>query len=149
MLGDVGALRKADKNTTKNVCTVKYMSPENLNNLKIDFSHITDVWSMGCILYQIWEYDVPWTDADFEPANEEELIKLYKAIYLAILKERTPNGKNKPLKFDKLKNDKLKTLIESMLSIDPSERPTAEISSKNANNLSRILQVIMRKGIYK
>ena len=80
-----------------------FMAPEVLNG---EYSHKCDIWSLGCILYMMIYGKHP-----FKAKSREELYsKIRRCDY-----QRQSNG-----------SEELRDLIERMLRVDPSKRPTAK-----------------------
>jgi len=84
--------------------TVAYMSPEQARGEKVD--HRTDIWSLGCVLYEMLTGKRP-----FKSTNDQ-------AVIYSILKE-------KPVPMTEIWRDiskKLEQVVESCLEKDPAER---------------------------
>ena len=98
-----------------------YSAPEILNNKK--YNSKCDIWSVGCIIYELASLSLP-----FNGKNIEEL-------YNNITK-----GKIKPI--PDFYSNNLKTIINNMLIINPSKRPSSEIllNFKNIKEISNILK---------
>lgn len=105
-LGDFG-LSKVLCNDSRyaytNVGTPYYMSPEQINEEK--YNHKSDIWSLGCIIYE--------TAALKPPFKAENYLSLAMKI--------------KEGKFDRIPShysEDLQAIIEQMLNIDQSKRPS-------------------------
>lgn len=82
--------------------TINYMSPEISKNIPYSFQ--TDVWSLGCVLFQLMTFKNPFGNSATEIAVNIE------------------NGKMAPICFPF--SDSLKSLVKSMLVTDPACRIT-------------------------
>lgn len=69
-IGDLGLAKINDqiKSTTKFAGTINYISPECILNEKITIK--SDIWSFGCILYELVELDKAFTGS-----SEYEIMK--------------------------------------------------------------------------
>lgn len=73
-IGDLGLARNYESLEKMNDIrgTFNYMSPEffrNDKNLKVDFK--TDIWSFGCVLYEMINLERAFIDTDFEKLKEK------------------------------------------------------------------------------
>lgn len=75
---------------TRIVGTLMYMAPEILIKKK-KASTMTDIWSLGCTLLEVYKEDCIWPDID----SEDELLKLLKL-------EKIPKFLKVPKLFEKL-----------------------------------------------
>ena len=69
-IGDLGLAKINDqiRSTTKFAGTINYISPECIKNEKITIK--SDIWSFGCILYELVELDKAFTGS-----SEYEIMK--------------------------------------------------------------------------
>jgi len=111
-LGDFGLSRiiKTDTDDSQmmaatNVGTPYYMSPEQVHEKHYDEK--TDIWSTGCVIYELVSLMPPFT-------AKNHLALAQKIITGKI--ERIPERYS----------EDLQEVIESMLRVDPNERPTVE-----------------------
>lgn len=102
-VGDLGIAKKlkADLAHTQ-IGTPHYMPPEIWKNRP--YSYACDVWSLGCLLYEIMTYKVP-----------------FAARSLHELRAKVTTGRFSPLPSDKYSKE-LTQLCESMLQLNPSKR---------------------------
>lgn len=108
-IGDFGVSRSLDRSSElmKTVVgTPYYLSPEVWNHEP--YSSKTDIWSLGCILYELCALKKP-----YKASNINQLI-------VAIF-----NGKYEPLTTRYTEN--IRELVSDMLQQDPSRRPSAMI----------------------
>ncbi|KAH0793216.1 CAMK family protein kinase [Histomonas meleagridis] len=107
-LGDFGEVRVLE-NTYQSCQTQAgtpiYMSPELANSCSYDFK--TDIWSLGCILYEMCTLHKPAFPLESNFQKQCEQIK--KCEYTIPFKEH---------------RKEIYDLINKMLSVDPTERPT-------------------------
>ena len=106
-LGDFGVARALEG--TQDLCqtvigTPYYLSPEVWTNSP--YNSMTDIWSLGCILYEMCALKRPFTGRD--------AAQLFAAV---------ARGKYDPLPARYSKG--IKMLVDSMLSVVPTQRPTA------------------------
>ena len=128
-LGDLALLRLLENpafvgKITKKVGTLAYMSPEMIAGQSYGFE--TDIWSLGCCLYEIAMNDIPY------PAKTE--IEVEKKIRL----ER--------VSFEGFPYDtEIQQLLERMLEKAPSNRPTIDTVSQQIQaflrNIVKVIQL--------
>ena len=109
-VGDLGLSRQLSSQTFEafsRVGTPLYMSPEVLQGKGYDWK--SDVWSLGCIAYEICMLRSPFRQDD------KENLSLYD------LFQRITKGQFPPITADKYSSD-LRTLIMAMLKLDPDNR---------------------------
>ena len=116
---DFGIAKEKDSNTTNinrdaTVGTLNYMSPEAITDAGTgDVSSLhklgraSDVWSLGCILYQMAHGRTPFSHL--------------RNIHQKLLAITNPN---KPIDFPPLRNRQLQDVLERCLRRTPEERPT-------------------------
>lgn len=107
-LGDFGLARVLHHETSfanTYVGTPYYMSPELVNNMS--YNEKSDVWSMGCVLYELCALHPPFT-----AANQTELNR----------KIRLGDFARIPTKY----SDELNTVIAKMLNVEVIKRPSIE-----------------------
>ena len=107
-LGDFGVARALEG--TQDLCqtvigTPYYLSPEVWTNAP--YNSMTDIWSLGCILYEMCALKRPFSGRDAH--------QLFAAVV---------RGKYDPLPARYSKG--IKMLVDSMLSANPNQRPSAE-----------------------
>ncbi|OQR95886.1 xylulose kinase [Thraustotheca clavata] len=116
-------IAKAISNDTTNIIrenhegTANFMPPEvasgflnsNQPNAPRKVGRAADIWSLGCILYQIVYGDTPF-------GTFNNIIEKFIRI----------SDKNHPIKFRQLHNKHLEDVIRSCLQHDPKQRPTIE-----------------------
>eukprot|EP00941_MAST-03F_sp_MAST-3F-sp1_P002983 g2983.t1 len=117
-VGDFGLSRKLGENTLQahsKVGTPYYASPELLGGKGYDWR--TDVWSLGCILYEL---------ACLKSPFKQKGLNLYK------LFQKISKGKFDPV--PPRYSDSLRLLVDRMVNVDVSERPSmsevCEVSQK-------------------
>jgi len=107
-LGDLGLGRSFSSQTYEafsKVGTPLYMSPEVLNGNGYDWK--SDVWSIGCIAYEMAELRTP-----FKAENEKmSLYELFQSI---------SKGEYPPI--DTRYSEEFRSLVDMMLRLDPTER---------------------------
>ena len=106
-LGDLGLGRYMSDETFKaysQVGTPLYMSPEIILNNGYDFK--SDVWSLGCVIYEITTLKSPFRTED----------KSFHNLCMQIVKGDYPKIQ------DEKYGDILKDLIDKMLKVNPEER---------------------------
>lgn len=110
-----------------NVGTPYYMSPEQINEER--YNHKSDVWSLGCIIYETAALKPP-----FQAEN-----------YLALA------VKIKEGKIGKIPNhysEDLQSVIEQMLKVDPSKRPSIEdLIKKNSSINVKVREIKVKEKI--
>lgn len=110
-----------------NVGTPYYMSPEQINEER--YNHKSDVWSLGCIIYETVALKPP-----FQAEN-----------YLA-LAVKIKEGKIGKIPSHYSKD--LQTVIEKMLKVDPSERPSIEdLINKNSSINVKVRELKVKEKI--
>ncbi|KAL4460052.1 hypothetical protein ABPG73_001730 [Tetrahymena malaccensis] len=86
-IGDLGVAKQLQDNKShahSQVGTPYYMSPEIIQD--IPYNEKSDVWSLGCVLYQLATFKRP-----FEAANQGSLVlKIQKAQYIPISSNYSP-----------------------------------------------------------
>jgi serine/threonine protein kinase len=114
LLGDLGLSRYFSEQTMEafsKVGTPLYISPEVLTGNGYSFA--ADTWSLGCILYELCSLISP-----FKPQTEGvNLFQLFGNI---------KQGNFTPLRRNQLYSDELIGLVESMINLEPNNRPTLE-----------------------
>ena len=108
-VGDLGLSRQLSSQTFEafsRVGTPLYMSPEVLQGKGYDWK--SDVWSLGCISYELCMLRSPFRETD------KENLSLYD------LFQRITKGEYPPIS-ERYSQD-LRDLIKNMLKIDPNER---------------------------
>ncbi|KAF0689884.1 hypothetical protein As57867_018642, partial [Aphanomyces stellatus] len=105
VLGDLGIARELHGQdfATTFVGTPSFMSPEVFQGGA--YSYASDVWSLGCVLYEICTLKYPFV-----------------GLSTAMLVQRVCAGDYTPL--DRTFSPDLRRLVADMLSIDPARRPT-------------------------
>ena len=112
-LGDFGLSRiikseSSDKNEAMaqtNVGTPYYMSPEQINELEYDEK--TDIWSLGCVIYELVSLIPPFT-----AGNHLALAQKILAGKIERIPERY--------------SEDLQEVIQQMLNVDSTKRPSVE-----------------------
>lgn len=106
-LGDFGISRVLDAESSMaetQIGTAYYLSPEICKGEP--YSYRSDIWALGCVAYELLNLHRP-----FETGNGCSLV-------LAIVRAKYRSMNEKYTKT-------LRSIIQSMLSVDPSQRPTA------------------------
>ena len=105
-IGDFGIARIFDQTQTINkiVGTPLYMAPECFKQNK-KYSFKSDIWSLGCCLYEMCN-----------------LKHAFEGQYLPAVSVKISEGKRAPL--NKKYSSDLKSLVDSMLDLNPRNRPT-------------------------
>jgi len=94
------------------VGTVKYMAPEQCDPRRFsDLGPATDIWGIGVTLYWALAHRSPFPLPDYDAEARPE--------------ERFPQLAHRPLPLPNSIPPALRELISNMLSLEPSERPTA------------------------
>ena len=102
------------KNGNKNknqINTSSYTAPEILQKQKISFK--CDIWSVGCIIYEMASLSLP-----YKFNNNEQIDNIFQQNY-------------KPI--PEFYSENLKSLINDMLSVEPSKRPSINILLNHSN----------------
>lgn len=110
-LGDLGLGRYMSNETLKafsQVGTPLYMSPEVILNNGYDFK--SDVWSLGCVIYELVTFKSPFRTDD----------KSFHNLYMQIMKGDYPKIT------DENYGEFIKDLIQKMLKVNPEERISLE-----------------------
>jgi NIMA (never in mitosis gene a)-related kinase len=105
---DFGLSKQIEKSSQFNktqVGTIIYMSPEMIK--EENYSYHTDIWSLGCLIYELMKLDHPFSDNPLK--------------YLALIQSNTQPQYN-TLSF----SSELITLIKQMIVYDPSYRISIE-----------------------
>ena len=113
-VGDLGLSRQLSSQTFEafsRVGTPLYMSPEVLQGKGYDWK--SDVWSLGCIAYELCMLRSPFRQ------NEKENLSLYD------LFQRITKGQFPPL--SEKYTPELRKIVEGMLMLDPDQRFTIEM----------------------
>ena len=93
-----------------------YTAPEIWNKKK--FNYKCDIWSLGCIIYEMASLSLP-----FSLDNSNKMLDF-------------KDGKIKPI--PEFYSSKLKSVINDMLALDPSKRPSTDILLNNPNIIETI-----------
>ncbi|XP_052700276.1 serine/threonine-protein kinase Nek2-like isoform X1 [Crassostrea angulata] len=107
-LGDFGLARVLHHETSfakTFVGTPYYMSPELVNNMS--YNEKSDIWSMGCMLYEICALHPPFTASNQQDLNKKICIGDYKRI---------------PSRY----SEDLNTIISKLLCVEVKKRPSIE-----------------------
>lgn len=123
-LGDLGLGRALSTQTLavfSKVGTPLYMSPEVLKGNGYDWK--SDIWSLGCISYELAALRSPFK-------ADDQKISLYE-LFQTISKGEYPALGNRY-------SEELKTLIDNMLKLDPTERYDAEQVMKTCQEKKEI-----------
>ncbi|XP_053399869.1 serine/threonine-protein kinase Nek2-like isoform X2 [Mercenaria mercenaria] len=107
-LGDFGLARVLHHETSfanTYVGTPYYMSPELVNNMS--YNEKSDIWSMGCVLYELCALHPPFTASNQTELNRKIRIGEFCRI---------------PIRY----SDDLNTVIRKMLHVEVSKRPSIE-----------------------
>lgn len=106
VLGDLGISKVLDGTmamASTQIGTPFYMSPELFKNQR--YNHKSDVWALGCVLYELTALKHP-----------------FNANSLSALSNKIMRGSYPPI--NRKYSDSLRKLISSMLSLNPSGRPS-------------------------
>ena len=120
MLGDFGLARVVDANAaddvqaTSTVGTPHFMSPEMLRGAKYGFA--ADVWSLGCVMYELTTLRQPFTAFNMEGLRRK-ILTSPPAAFIQPGKEGEEDAS--------LYGDGWRATIRSMLRKAPEERPSA------------------------
>jgi NIMA (never in mitosis gene a)-related kinase len=135
-LGDLGVGRYLSSRTAQAfslVGTPFYMSPEAISSSGYGFE--SDVWSLGCILYELAALASPFSDADsnyyslgrrISRGTFTPLSQSVPASVAARQPELTVPTGLPPSQEGGLYSQPLEQLVASMLTVDPTQRPTAQ-----------------------
>eukprot|EP01084_Bolivina_argentea_P110555 197372_1 len=120
-LGDFGVSRVLNTNMSMaetQIGTPYYISPEICKGQSYSFK--SDIWSLGCVMYELINLHRP-----------------FEGKHIASLVMAITNAKYKPLRNNY--SLELRNLVESMLSIDPKQRPLTEqiLNHKSLRNTKR------------
>lgn len=117
-LGDLGVAKLLKNNMTNTqIGTPHYMPPEVWKNRPYSFS--SDVWALGCVLYEMCTFSVP-----FEARTMEEL--RYKVM----------RGRYQPI--PSCYSSELHQMIAVLLQIEPQNRPTIKALLESPSILRRM-----------
>ena len=104
-----------------------YTAPEIWNKKK--FNYKCDIWSLGCIIYEMASLSLP-----FSLDNSNKMLDF-------------KDGKIKPI--PEFYSSKLKSVINDMLALDPSKRPSTDILLNNPTIIETIKKLSSFYGINK
>jgi len=121
-------LQNESKYAYTNVGTPFYMSPEQINEEK--YNHKSDIWSLGCIIYEAASLHPP-----FQADNYLSLAMKIKEGKFAKIPEHY--------------SEDLEKVIESMLQIDQSKRPSVLDLKKLPKINNKIAQIRIKDELTK
>lgn len=133
-ISDFGISRfhRDDVRYSGNVVTLPYRAPEALLHSKYDFS--IDIWSLGCILYELFTGNVMFFQQSGIELNQlkcifnitgtdnDEIIRLCKEHNLDLI-SHTPSVLDSYLQDISKISQEAANLIKKMISLDPKSRP--------------------------
>ncbi|UJR16149.1 hypothetical protein I4U23_003060 [Adineta vaga] len=123
-VGDLGIARVLDSArdlATTVIGTPYYMSPEILLNKP--YGQKTDIWSLGCCVYEMITYEHPFNAKDMP------------ALISKIISNETPQ-------ISQRYSQPLRDIIVSLLKKSPDERPTAKVLLQNSYIKQHILRLL-------
>ena len=110
------------------VGTPYYMSPEQV--AKMRYNESSDVWSLGCLIYELCALHPPFTAKD----QKELYGKIKKGEF-----RRIPHAYS----------EELFTTLSSMLKQNPEKRPSVESLLRKSKCLLKLIQIGFRNAVHK
>jgi hypothetical protein len=113
------------------VGTINYMSPESLDNVQGPFKlgPASDVWSLGCILYQMLYKMPPFKHIKITQADKKRRMSEQQCRRIAILMSNDPKSDN-PINFEwpegRPRDRMLVHVLKRCLSYEAKDRPTID-----------------------
>ncbi|KAF8647958.1 hypothetical protein AX16_006490 [Volvariella volvacea WC 439] len=110
-ISDFGISKRTDDHAAHTALqgTVFWMAPEVINTQKKGYNSKIDIWSIGCVVLEMWAGIRPW--------NGDEAVAVMFKLYSAKLPPPVPK--------DVILSDLAEDFRKKCFAIDPEERPTA------------------------
>jgi len=103
-----------DKNQNDTVMTAPYRPPELLKEQKVEYSYEVDIWSVGCIIYELYMEKYLFYDQSVFTFSKDDILKI------------ASNPEYIVKKLGEIENKNIAHLIKKCLQINPSSRITAK-----------------------